>query len=153
MTYYWGTKWVSILSTVCAVHTHLSRLCFFPLFFFFSLRVGEELPNLSMRGKQRSCFHCRMRKAKIWLFTCLCVTFLCTRRGSLLAKVSFFSGSALFVSGSIHLLPFFLSSLLYQYTFPFVFISLLSFSPSSKWKTRLLFANDPPQIFPLLSQL
>lgn len=38
---------------VCvSVYTYLSRLCFFPLFFFFSLWVGEELPNLLMeRGK------------------------------------------------------------------------------------------------------
>lgn len=26
--------------------SHLSRLCFFPVFFFFSLRIGEELSQL-----------------------------------------------------------------------------------------------------------
>ena len=52
MTHLW---WHSLTVCVCVcvcVYTHLSRLCFFPLFFFFSLWVGEELPNLLMeRGK------------------------------------------------------------------------------------------------------
>lgn len=57
-------------------HTHLSRLCFFALFFFFSLWVGEELPNLLMETKKR--FACHDGKADllnsgssvlaVWLF-------------------------------------------------------------------------------------
>lgn len=33
--------------------SYLSRLCFFPVFFFFSLRIGEELSQL--RGGGSGC--------------------------------------------------------------------------------------------------
>lgn len=42
-----GDMWLTTVSL-----THLPRLCFFPLFFFFSLRVGEELPNLLMKTRR-----------------------------------------------------------------------------------------------------
>lgn len=45
--------------------THLSRLCFFPLFFFFSLWVGEELPNLLM--ERRETFACHDYKMSLRL--------------------------------------------------------------------------------------
>lgn len=50
-----------LVTDITRAHTHLSRLCFFPLFFFFSLRVGEELPNLwrERRKERRACRDCR----------------------------------------------------------------------------------------------
>lgn len=97
------------LTHIC-IHTHLSRLCFFPLFFFFSLRVGDELPNLLMERRRHICQP--QIAAKFWFFI-MVLHYITPQWGSLLAKVSSDSSSAdfsyrLFLLNSSYCLSFLL---------------------------------------------
>lgn len=76
-------------------HTHLSRLCFFPLLFFFSLRVGEELPNLLM--ERNVCMPWLQNEPRTLNSDFPLITVLhriTPQWGSLLAKMSSSSSSA-----------------------------------------------------------